>query len=197
MMDKYIDELILRKREQEKAKKYNSLENGYYIAGKIVHFNEEKVMKNFSMFLPDNMGVMSDEIAKIKYPSEFRPRVIFTTLDLSVNMGFSLFHRKFQDSEMEKMCERIMAAIKREHVDYRFYGYKKMNKVSGYRFSFRCHAMDSDLYNMMLIAQLEKHTVLGNFNCPYKDYQNWERGVVLMWETIQVIDWRMNWNAGN
>lgn len=196
-MDKYIDDLILKKREQKKAEKHNSLENGYYIAGKIVKFNEERVMKNFSMYLPDNMGVMSDKIAKIKYPSEFRPRVIFTTLDLNVNMGFSLFHRKFQDSEVEKMCERIMAAIKREHMDYRFYGCKKMDKVSGYRFSFRSHAMDSDLYNMMLIAQLEEHTVLGNFNCPFKDYQNWERVVVLMWETIQGIDWRMNWNAGN
>lgn len=150
-------------------------------------------MKNFSMYLPDNnekffMGVMSNELAKIKYPSEFRPKVIFTTLDLSVNMGFSLFHRKLQDDEIEKMCERIMSAIKREHADYRFYGHKKMNKVLGYRFSFRSHAMDSDLYNMMLIAQLKNHTVLGNFNCLYKDYDKWEKVVVLMWETIKIIE---------
>lgn len=186
-METYLDEIILMKREEKKKEKYNSLEEGYYIAGKIIHFNDFRVMKNFSMYLPDNMGVMSNELAKIKYPSEFRPKVIFTTLDLSVNMGFSLFHRKIMDNEIEKVCERIMLAIKREHMDYRFYGCKKMDKVLGHRFSFRSHAMDSDLFNMMLIAQLKEHTVLGNFNCLYKDYEKWEEVVVLMWETIQAI----------
>ncbi len=187
-MNKYVDELILMKREKKKAENYNSLQDGYYIDGKIVHFNKEKVMKNFSMYLPDNMGVMSNELAKIKYPSEFRPKVIFTTLDLSVNMGFSLFHRKIQDDEMEKMCGRIMSSLKREHMDYRFYGCKKMDKVSGYRFSFRSHVMDSDLYNMMLIVQLKEHSVLGNFNCLYKDRDKWEKVIVLMWETIQAVN---------
>lgn len=185
--EKYLDEIILMKREKKKKEKYTSLEEGYYIDGKIVHFNESKIMKNFSMYLPDNMDVMSDELAKVKYPSEFRPKVIFTTLDLSVNMGFSIFYRTIKDNEMEKMCERIMTAIKREHMDYRFYGQKKMEKVLGYRFSFRSHAMDNDLFNMMLIAQLAEHTVFSNFNCLYKDYDKWEKVVELMWNTIQSV----------
>lgn len=183
-MEKFIDEEILMKREELKKNKYQSIEDGYYVGGKIIHFYEKRIMQPFSMLLADNMGVMPKEFAKIKYPSEFRPKIIFTTLDLSVNIGFSLFHRKLKDDEIESVCKRMMSALKRDHNDYRFYGIHKMNNIIGYRFAFRSHAMDSDLFNSMLIAQLEKHTVMGNFNCLYKDYEQWEKMIILMWETI-------------
>lgn len=187
-MDKYLDEEILVKREELKKIKFCSLEVGYYVAGKIVRFNEKNVNEYFTMYLPDNMGTMPKEFAKIKYPSAFRPKIIYTTLDLSVNMGFSMFHRKFENDEIEKICIKTMSAIKRDHRDYKFYGHHRMEKILGYKFSFRSHAMDSDLYNMMLIGQLEDYSLFVNFNCPYKDYMQWEKMVDLMWETISATE---------
>lgn len=186
-MGKHLDEEILNKREKIRKSEYKSIEKGYYVRGKIVYFSDKQIMKPFSMYLADNMGVMPEKFAKIKYPSEFRPKVIYTTLDLSVNMGFSLFHRKIKDEEIENICNRMMSALKREHSDYRFYGLHKMKKITGYRISFRSHAMDSDLFNMILVAQLEKQTIMGNFNCLYKEYEQWEEMIILMWETIQTF----------
>ena len=184
-MEAYLDEEIIKKREEQKRKKYSSLENGYYVAGKILQFGEKEILGGFRIYLPDNMGTMPEEIARIKYPSEFRPPMILTTVDLSVNIGFNLFERQMEAGETEDMAKRMEAAIEREHPDYRFYGCKEMEKVAGHRFSFRSHGMDSDLYNMMLAVSLEKNLILANFNCPYKDYKHWEKAVVLMWETIR------------
>lgn len=186
-MGKYMDEIILQKREEIRKVKFHSVENGFFVAGKIVRFNPQKIMNSFLIYLPDNMGLMPKELAKIKYPSEFRPRVLLTTLDLSTNLGFSLFHRKIQDDELQKMCERMMGAIKREHADYRFLGSQNISGIQGYQFSFRSHAMDTDLFNMMLIAQVGEQTVLGNFNCLYKDYESWKELILATWKTIQVI----------
>lgn len=55
---------------------------------------------------------MSKEYARIKYPSEFRPQIVITTLNLSVNLGFTVFSHEIQNDTM-KMIERIRAAIHR------------------------------------------------------------------------------------
>lgn len=186
-MEKYLDEAILQKREQIKKEKYHSIEDGFFIAGKIINFIPKTLMNSFSIYLPDNMGVMPQELAKIKYQSEFRPQILLTTLDLSTNLGFSLFHRKMQDDEIQKICERMMGAIKREHTDYRFFGCQKIPEIRGCQFSFRSHAMDTDLFNMMLVAQMAEQTVLGNFNCLYKDYKPWKELILATWKTMQTI----------
>ncbi len=187
-MEAYLDEEILKKREELKKRKYSNLESGYYVAGRVIHFNEEKILESFFIHLPDNMGIMPDEVAKIKYPSEFRPQIILTTINLSVNMGFNLFERQIPKGEMEAMVRRMASAIEREHPDYRFYGCREMEKMEGYWFAFRSHAMDSDLYNMMFALKFEKSIVLVNFNCPYKDYKQWQKVVILMWKTIRPVE---------
>lgn len=186
-MEQYLDEVILQKREQIKKEKFHSIEDGFFIAGKILHFHQKTIMNSFVIYLPDNMGLMPKELARIKYPSEFRPRVLLTTLDLSTNLGFSLFHRKTQDDEIQKICERMMGAIKREHADYRFFGCQNIPEIRGCQFSFRSHAMDTDLFNMMLVVQVAEQTVLGNFNCLYKDYKPWKELILATWKTIQTI----------
>lgn len=186
-MEKYLDEAILQKREQIKREKFHSIEVGFFIAGKIIHFHQKTIMNSFSIYLPDNMGLMPKELAKIKYQSEFRPQILLTTLDLSTNLGFSLFQRKMQEDEIQKICERMMGAIKREHADYRFFGCQKIPEIRGCQFSFRSHAMDTDLFNMMLVAQMAEQTVLGNFNCLYKDYKLWKELILATWKTMQTI----------
>ncbi len=186
-MDVYLDEEMLEKREELRKKQYCSLESGYYINGKIICFRKEEILDCFFMYLPDNMGIMPEGIAKIKYPSEFRPQFMLTTADLDVNMGFNLFGRQFEPAETEALCLRMEAAIKRDRPDCRFFGCNKMERIAGYWFAFRSHAMDGDLYNMMLVTPVEKYTVMVNFNCPYADYKAWGKAVVLMWETIQSV----------
>lgn len=186
-MEKYLDEAILQKREQIKREKFHSIEDGFFIAGKIIHFHQKTIMNSFSICLPDNMGLMPKELAKIKYQSEFRPQILLTTLDLSTNLGFSLFHRKMREDEIQKICERMMGAIKREHADYRFFGCQNIPEIRGCQFSFRSHAMDTDLFNMMLVAQMAEQTVLGNFNCLYKDYKLWKELILETWKTMQTI----------
>lgn len=187
-MKKYLDEEILRKREELKKEKFNSLEGGYYIDGKVVGFQKKEIMNCFSILVPDIMGIMPEQFARIKYPSEFRPQVILTTLNLSTNIGFSLFYRSIELDEIENLSWRMEAAIKRDHPDYRFQGEQKMKKVDGYRFSFRSHALDDDLFNLMSVVHLKRHTALVSFNCLYKKYKQWEEPIVLMLETIHSIE---------
>lgn len=191
----YIDELILKKREQAKAEKYTTLEEGMYLDGKMVHFERKELLDALSIMLPDSWKRMPEEYARIKYPSEFRPQIIITTVDLNVNLGFTAFPTEIQTDDTLKVLERVRAAIHRSNPDYLIYSCVNMKKIKGSWFAFRSHAMDSDLYNMMMIASIEKRTIQGSFNCPYGEYHKWKKAVLLMWDSILEIR-RGIWECG-
>lgn len=90
---RYRDEEILRKREELRRRNYASLEKGYYMDGEILTFERKRLLDTCSLMLPDSMKLMPEELARIKYPSEFRPQRILTSMDLDVNLGFSLLNR--------------------------------------------------------------------------------------------------------
>ena len=183
----YVDELILKKREQMKMEAHTELDDGLYLNGELVHFERKELLETLSIMLPDSWKLMPEEYARVKYPSEFRPQVILTTPDLSINLGFTAFSEMIQNGEPGKVTERVMSAIHRNNPDYQIYPYEVLEKINGCWFAFRSHAMDSDLYNMMLLVPVGKRLVLASFNCPYKDYQKWKKAVLMMWNTIMKV----------
>ncbi len=181
----YADEQILKLREEEKKKQFNTLETGIYIGGDILCFERRAILNTLSLSLPYTMTVMPIEFARIKYPSEFRPQVILTTPELDVNLGFTLLTDVFGGIDLEELADRMMNMIKRVYPDYRIYPGKRLKHLEGYFFSFRSHALDSDLYNMTLVMKIKDRLLQGSFNCLYKQHTEWRKIVLMMWETIQ------------
>lgn len=183
----YQDEVVLEKREKKKQKKFSTLDDGFYMDGNIMRFNRETLLDIFSIMLPDTMKLMPDELAKIKYPSEFRPQRIVTSMDLSVNFGFSAFLYEMETENIDKLVERMQEAIHRSNPDYRMYEREIFNKINGCWFSFRSHAMDSDVYNMLFVISVDEIRIQGCFNCLYQDYPKWHPLVLMIWESIEAI----------
>ncbi len=183
----YLDDKILEKRERKKKEIYTTLESGMYLDGKIIHFKRRELFGAFSVMFPDSWKQMPIEYARIKYPSEFRPQIIMTTEDLGVNIGFTEFPETVRHDDIGKLTERIRSVIHRANPNYILYSCESLSEVNGYWFSFRSHAMDSDLYNMMLTVLIGKKIVQGSFNCPYKDYLDWKSTVLMMWNSIMEL----------
>lgn len=181
----YADEEILKLREEEKKRQFNTLETGIYLKGDVLKFKKQILMDAFSISLPEVIGGMPMEYARIKYPSEFRPQVILTTPELDANFGFTLFPSEVSNKDLKAVAGRIRRVIKRAHPDYQLYPGKYICEEKGYYFGFRSHALDSDLYNMSLLMQIKDRLLQGSFNCIYKEYIEWKNIVLMIWETIQ------------
>ena len=82
----------------------------------------------------------------------------------------------------------MSAAIHRDPPDYRMYVSEKLSETEGYWFAFRSHAMDSDLYNMMLVAPLGEKLRQCSFNCYYREHQKWRDLVLMMWKSITALE---------
>ncbi len=180
----YMDETVLKMREEKKKEKYATLEDGIYMDGEIITFSREILFGEISVFLPQTMEEMPEAYARVKYPSEFRPRIILTTLDLGVNLGFTVFPKEMPCEDIRAVAERMMAAVRRANPDYRLYPPEELKETEGYFFPFRSHAMDSDLYNMMLAAVVGGKFVQGSFNCRYGEHKKWKETVRMIWESV-------------
>lgn len=174
----YKDEEILDRREALKAEQYHSLETGVYMDGAVVQFQNVEVLDEFRIFLPETMKQMPRQFAMVKYPSEFRPQMIITTLDLSVNMGFSVFPNGVPCDDLSQMAQRMRAAVHRASPDCQMFACEALGKIPGSWFAFRSHAMDTDVYNMLLAAAVNGKLVQGSFNCYYKDYPKWKESLI-------------------
>lgn len=183
----YLEEDILKKREKIKKKTCNNIEEGYYINNRTLHFTKESLLNKFTVYLPDTFRLMPLELAQVKYPSEFRPQVIVTSLDLNINFGFSVFSHEIHKGQTKELAMRIQSLIESEKQSV-FYVFEKLEKRFGYYFTFRSHAMDSDIYNMQLISPLKETMLQASFNCPYRQYKDWKNLVLLIWETIEEIE---------
>lgn len=184
----HIEETILRMREENKRKKYSTLEEGIYLDGRIMTFCRRALLGEISVLLPYVMRQMPETYAKVKYPSEFRPKVILTTVDLSVNMGFTVFSQEISCEDIRGLAEHTMAVVHRANPDYRMYPIENLKKITGCFFSFRSHAMDGDFYNMILSAMVGGKLVQGSYNCPYKELEKWKVIVRMIWESILPLE---------
>lgn len=183
---RFLDEEIIKKREDLKREKFNTLESGIYMDGKILKFTCKNFFDIFSIFVPNLMKQMPKEYARIKYPSEFRPQIILTTMDLSVNMGFTVFPNELIGDGKLKLLQHMREAVQRSNSDYKMYSCELLPDIQGGYFAFRSHAMDSDVYNMLLLSDVENNLIQGNFNCYYEDYEKWKSIVLMMWNTISI-----------
>lgn len=186
-MKSFKDEEIIDKRNEQKKQQYHSLEKGLFIKNSIVVFKKQTVLERLTAYFPDTWKQMPSDLAKIKYPSEFRPHQIMSSVDLGVNMGFSIFPSELQIMDVEQTAKRIMKTIYSENTGIKMEDFMPLKILDGYWFAFRSHAMDSDLYNRMLICPINGTIMQVSFNCPYEDLNDWEDAVILMWESIEFI----------
>ena len=75
----YIEEKIIPMKLETDNSISMSLEDGYYISGKLETFTKALYFNDTaSIYSPSSFIDMPDEIKEIKYPTKFRPEIIKT-----------------------------------------------------------------------------------------------------------------------
>lgn len=172
----YDENMILHQREILLKEKYSTLKSGMYINNRIEKFDNAKLFDGqMEIMLPESFGIMPDLYLKIKYPSQFRPQIILTKADLSVNLGFTLFSQKISEEELEGVAVQIKNTIKRANPTAQFYSQEIFDTTNCKKvwFDFRTQALDESIYNIQFLAIINSYVMLGTFNCMYRDVDEW------------------------
>lgn len=183
----FFDELILEYRRRARKEKYSTLESGMYIKDELVQFERRDLFQGkMSIMLPDSFVDLPSNMAKFKYTSEQRPQVIKTSLDTTVNIGFTLLNQEIKEEQVGILLDQAKEALKRMNPALAFYknGVEDGRVKSGW-FDFKSYALDSHVYNLMFIARVEGKMVHGIFNCPFEDALEWRDAACQMIKSIE------------
>ena len=114
-----------------------------------------------SIEVPQGLTPMSEEMAKIKYPSENRPQVIYGDEKGKASLGITAGRNPLPADKLDvfkdmmlKMLESLKPQAEAVTVD----GHK------GWLLTFRSQTPDSEILNMMLITSQDEKAVQMTFN---------------------------------
>lgn len=172
--EEFLDEKILEYRRRARSEKCKTLETGMYIKNEFVQFERKEIFqRKMSVMLPASFVDLPSNLAKIKYSSEQRPQIIKTSLDTTVNFGFSIFDVKISHEQIETLTGQSKAILKRLNPSFAFYEEKAEKDIPLGWFEFKSYGIDSNVFNLMFITIADGKMVHGIFNCNYDDTIEW------------------------
>jgi len=188
-MKEYGDEgfITLLRWKSEDAEK--DIRKGKVLAGgQVLEFREREIIKNLLwMWLPDGFGPLSGELAKLKYPNENRPDVIYTNPATTINVTFSHKTDRLEEGQEEEIRDYMAEIVQRLHPSSSIIE-KMTTEADGCRlawFDFVTPAIDTDIYNIMFFTSLHGRLLMGGCNCLDEDKEDWKELFVQMIGTVR------------
>ena len=189
-MNKYIDEKIIPMKLEIDNSISMSLEDGYYISGKLETFTKVLYFNDsVSIYTPLSFIDMPDEIKEIKYPTKFRLEIIKTNLAGDINLSLSLLEEG-KDADVETLLSDLKSLLSKAHKGIRFLEAKKLNKegfVEINCFDFVLPGIDEKIYHMMGMGKTDKQIIQVIFNCMESDANAWKKAVIDIFENIELV----------
>ena len=122
--------------------------------------------------MPKNFIVMSDEVRRIKYPTN-APKFIYTTPDSKVNLTLNIIGR-LEEKDVFAFGQQMLGILKNSFVGARFDEAIKITDPQNIFFiNFITAAIDQGIYNAMFFFSHNGQQGIGSWNCLSKDRWFW------------------------
>jgi len=174
----FFDEKVIELRQKEKEKGYTTLETGIYVNRELVEFASEKLFdEQVEIVLPTSFIDMPQAVAKVKYPSEYRPPIIKTSLDGTANFTFNLFDILIEGPDgLEEVAAHFQLVLKQVNPLLKIHNYEEMTCEERYYrlFSYKSYGLDMQMYNLICVTPIKDKILQACFNCPSEERELWE-----------------------
>ena len=111
---KYLDEEIVKRKQDEKRKEFYDLRTGMYVKERLIQFKRAYLEEtDVTIALPVDFVTMPESIKKIKYPVESRPSLVKTSLDTSVNFSFTRTAQGMRENQLPMASKQMRMIIQR------------------------------------------------------------------------------------
>lgn len=185
----YTDEKIIEAMNQYKSQEHGDIYSGIYLKEQLFAFERQELYDGkFSVMIPKTFIDMPLEHAKIKYPSEQRPKVIKTNEDGDINFTFQYLEEvDFETKFVKEAKDGLYNIIKRVQPANVFYESKEEpvgDTLVGW-FEFKSHGIDCKIYQLMYCMPIGGKLLQGIFNCKYSDSKLWKPVFLQVMKSIQ------------
>lgn len=142
-------------------------------SGKLVLEKKEVIANRLEILIPQTFSKMSEEMAKIKYPSERRPTVIFTNENASINIAFNHTQNEVLNEQINEVKNSLKESFSNLYPSATWYD-QRVETISGKNVGIMellTSAIDTKIYNLIFFFELDGKLMLGTFNCTEKEME--------------------------
>ena len=125
--------------------------------------------------VPQEFDIMSEELMKIKYPSERRPTLVYSNESGGINVALNLTQNQASQQLIPAYKDNFVQTFKNLYpsAEWKDSGVKTINgRKVGY-LELVTPAMDTEIYNLMFFTDLDGKLLLCTFNCTKKSIDEW------------------------
>jgi len=129
-----------------------------------------------SVLLPTDFSIMSEEMAKMKYPTENRPSIIYTNNSGSVNIAFSYTQNQASSENIQAITDAMKESFKNLYPSAQWYTseVKSINSKDIGVLELITPAIDTEIYNLMWFTDLDGKLMIVTFNCTKEQMDDWK-----------------------
>ncbi|KEQ27709.1 hypothetical protein [Paenibacillus tyrfis] len=186
-MDEQWLELIGKQEQEERQKALKAALSAENVsraiqAGELVLGDEtitfsrtEVVPGQVFMFVPDSFEPMPEDYAKIKYPADRRPKLIYTDPTLEINLTVNPTANRMVNDEMDTFVKDLSFMIRRMQPNAKWIG-EGVREVGGRKmgfYEFSVPVLDGVMYNGIFFIELDGKGVFFGLNCMEKYTEQW------------------------
>ncbi|MGP4081166.1 hypothetical protein ACTWQL_14755 [Pseudalkalibacillus sp. R45] len=142
------------------------------------------------ILLPESFDVMDEEQAKLKYPGERRPTLIYTNENATVNIAFNHTENKASNEQMEDVLKGMVDTFKNMYPSAEWLN-KEVYEIHGKNVASMeliTPAMDTEIYNLMFMMELDGKLLLGTVNSTKEQMEDWQPIAKEMMKSINIAD---------
>jgi hypothetical protein len=145
-------------------------------ASQKIELEEKKILGDkVEILLPMGFETMSEDMMKLKYPSERLPTIVYTDKTGGINVAFNQTANKASQQQIDAFKENFVSTFKNLYpsAEWKATGVKEINGRKVGCLELITPAIDTKIYNLMFFTDLDGRLLLCTFNCVDKKQSEW------------------------
>ena len=134
---------------------------------------EYEDLGDFSLKIPTEFNIMSEEAISIKYPTGNAPSLVYTNERGTINIAFVLNDVAMENEEIEEYTKAMETMYSQYANDININFFERDNHKIG-EMKFISPASDTNIYNHIIAFSVNGKLRLVNFNCTEELKTEWE-----------------------
>lgn len=183
----YTDETIiqLKKTYQKSRVNYDITRDPVWIRGKWISFRPISVLDGkVGLWIPDEFEILPEHIAKIQYPTFYRPKVLLSGPDFSEMLGYHLIEKGERELNSSiRQMEEVILLHAPETVIYEK-GSLQAKGAEGRWFEYKNFTLNEETYHLQFLLGSKEFLLVGGFHCRMRFYEEWKTPIFHAFEQI-------------
>ena len=127
----------------------------------------------FSLKIPTEFKIMSDEMLNVKYPNGNPPSLVYTNERGTINVALVMNDVAMKNTQIEEYIKTMESTYKNYSKDVKVNFWEINNHKIG-EIEFTTQASDTEIYNHIIAFSVDGKLRLVNFNCTKELEDEWK-----------------------